>query len=166
MLLRHAKAVQSRGNDFSRDLQDRGRADAQRLGANLGGRAILPDLALVSSSVRTRQTFEIVAAALGRSVTARYERDLYDATAGEMRDMLRGIDPAVRTLLVVGHNPGIADAATMLSRDGDQPELHRMRHRFPPCALAVVELEGEDWAEAAARGGRLDLFLLPEDLAG
>lgn len=166
MLLRHAKAVQhGRGDDFDRDLQDKGKTDARRLGDHLAARGLLPDLALVSSSARTRETFEIVESALGRMLPARYDETLYNATAGELRDALRDIDGAVRSLMVVGHNPGIADAAAMLARDGDLAELSRMRSRFPPCGLAILELEGADWREAAKRGGRLDLFLLPEDLA-
>ena len=59
MLLRHAKAVQqSRGDDFARDLQDKGKRDAARLGGYLRSHDLVPDVALVSSSARTRQTFE------------------------------------------------------------------------------------------------------------
>jgi len=165
MLLRHAKAVQqSQGDDFARDLQDKGVADAGRLGEHLAERALVPDFALVSSSERTRQTFEIVQAALGRQIAARFEDGLYNATAAELRGMLRSIQAGITTLMIVGHNPGIADAAVMLARDGDPVEIGRMRNRFSPCGVAVIAFDAETWADAAASGGRLDLFLLPEDL--
>jgi len=165
MLLRHAKAVQhSRGDDFARDLQDKGASDARRLGDHLAERALVPDFALVSSSQRTRQTFDIVQAALERSIPARFEDSLYNATAAELRGMLRTIEVEIETLMVVGHNPGIADVAVMLARDGDPAEIARMRNRFAPCGLAVIGFDAESWAQAAASGGRLDLFLLPDDL--
>lgn len=167
MLLRHAKAVQqSRGDDFARDLQEMGRRDVERLGGYLAARGIVPDFALVSASARTRQTFETLAAALPTSIPARFGEELYNATAAELRTLVRGVDPGVKTLMVVGHNPGIADAAVMLARDGDPSEIVRMRDRFSPCGLAILACEAEDWADAAARGGRLDLFLLPDDIQG
>ena len=132
MLLRHAKAVQQSpgGDDFARDLQDKGKADAKRLGTYLADKKLLPDLALVSTAARTKQTYEIVAAALGRPGAVRYEQALYNATGGELRGILRSLDPAIQTLMIVGHNPGIADAAAMLSRDGDLAELTPLRRRF------------------------------------
>ena len=164
MLLRHAKAVQqSRADDFARDLQEKGERDAVRLGAYLVARDILPDVALVSSAARTRQTFEGLAAALRVPLPATFIQELYNATAGELRALLPAVDASVRTLLIVGHNPGIADLAVMLSRDGDLDEIMRMRNRFAPCSLAVIGFDDEDWADAAARGGRLDLLLAPED---
>ena len=167
MLLRHAKAVQqSRGDDFSRDLQEKGRRDVERLGAYLAARRIVPEFALVSAAARTRQTFEALAAVLPAPIPASFGEELYNATAAELRTLVRGVDPGVRTLMVVGHNPGIADAAVMLSRDGDPSDIKRMRDRFAPCGLAVLACEAEDWADAAGRGGRLDLFLLPDDLQG
>ena len=166
MLLRHAKAVQqSRGDDFLRDLQDKGRGDVMRLGVYLAAHRLVPDLALVSTSARTRQTFEGLTAALGAPVSATFDETLYNATAAELRGFLRTVDPTVRTLMIIGHNPGIADIAVMLARDSDHVDIARMRNRFSPCGLAVIACDTDDWADAAARGGRLDLFLLPDDLA-
>ena len=165
MLLRHAKAVQqSRGDDFARDLQDKGQRDSARLGGYLRSHDLVPDVALVSTSARTRQTFDGLTATIEAPVPATYDEALYNATAGEIRGMLKATEPGVRTLMVVGHNPGIADLASMLARDGDLAEISRMRNRFAPCSLAVIACEAEDWADVAARGGRLDLFLQPEDL--
>ena len=165
MLLRHAKAVQqSRGDDFARDLQDRGRADVQRLGLHLAARGLVPDLALVSTSARTRQTFDGLTAPWRAQIPATFDDELYNATAAELRALIRDIDPAVRTLMIIGHNPGIADAAVILAHDGDLTEIMRMRDRYSPCGLAVIARETEDWAAVAASGGRLDLFLLPDDI--
>ena len=166
MLLRHAKAVQqARGEDFARDLQPQGKVDAAKLGAYLVDIDCVPDFAFVSASVRTLRTFEIVQTNVGRAIPTRFERDLYNATAPQVRDLLKQVPPEVRRLMVVGHNPGIADAATHLARDGDLTDLARVRNRFSPCGLAVVAFESDDWLDARARGGRLDLFVLPEDLA-
>ena len=155
MLLRHAKAVQqSRGDDFARDLQDKGRRDAALLGAYLRRHDLVPDVALVSAAARTRQTFDGLKATIEAPLPAQFDDELYNATAGEIRIMLRATQPAVERLIIVGHNPGIADLALMLARDGDIAEIGRMRSRFAPCSLAVITCEAEDWADVAAKGGR------------
>ncbi len=165
MLLRHAKAVQqSRGDDFARDLQEKGHRDAGRLGGYLRSHDLVPDVALVSAAARTRQTFDGLMATIEAPVAATYDEALYNATAGEIRGMLKGTAPGVQTLMIVGHNPGIADLAAMLARDGDLAEITRLRHFFAPCSLAIIVSDGEDWADVAARGGRLDLFLQAQDL--
>jgi phosphohistidine phosphatase len=58
--MRHSKAEQSGPSDFERELTDRGVLDATEAGQWLASRGIEPDQALVSSAVRTRQTWEAV----------------------------------------------------------------------------------------------------------
>src|SRR4051812_25496488 len=60
VLMRHAKAVQSGPSDLERQLTDRGVVDATEAGQWLAGRGIEPHQALVSSAVRTQQTWEAV----------------------------------------------------------------------------------------------------------
>ena len=166
MLLRHATAAQHMPDgDFARALTQRGAADAAALGGYLARSNLIPDLAYVSSSIRTLQTFELIGRALGTAPPCSSDRGLYNATAGELRDRLRDVAPAVRTLLIVGHNPGIMDVAVALARDGDPAEIERMRGRFPPCGLAILTFDTQDWRDAKSSGGRLDLFLAPDDLA-
>lgn len=165
MLLRHAKAVQhGRGNDIARQLTEIGERDARRLGAHMAGLGLLPDLALVSSSARTRRTFELFAEAAGATIAARVEDSLYNATDRQLRDVLKLIDPRQRAPMIVGHNPGMMDVAGLLARDGDVADLTRLRSRFPPGALALISFATDDWLDARASGGRLDLLLLPEDI--
>lgn len=165
MFLRHAKAEpQGRRDDFGRKLTSAGECDASMLGSFCRDQHLTPDLALVSSSARTRQTFDNWAGTAGRPAAVRYEDALYNATADDLRSCLRLIDPTVRSLLFVAHNPGIMEAAIASARDGDIVDLDRLKNRFPPCALAVVTFDTDDWHDAWIGGGRLDYLLLPEDL--
>ncbi len=166
LLLRHAKAVQHMADgDFARTLTDKGAADAAALGIHLAATGLVPDFAYVSAATRTLQTFERVGAAFTPDVPFASEAELYNATAGELRDRLRSVRPEVRTLMMVGHNPGIMEAAMTLARDGDPTEVERMRGRFPPCSVAVLTFAANDWLDARSSGGRLDLFLTPDDIA-
>lgn len=166
-LLRHAKAVaHGRSEDFDRGLADKGVADARRLGAHMARRELLPDLALVSAADRTKQTFELFAESAGADIRSRYETSLYNASDTQLRDVLKIIDNSIQRLMIVGHNPGIMDVAVRLARDGDIEDLARMRSRFPPGTLAVLGFDCDDWRDARASGGRLDLLLMPDDLTG
>ena len=165
MLLRHAKAVpQGNGSDADRALAKPGRVDAGRLGTHLGRHGPKPSAAMVSSAKRTVETFEIVAGALGATVMVQSEDALYNATPAQMRTIMQGAPASADCLLIVGHNPGIAEAALALAASGDRDQLQRMRDRFPPCSLAVVTFDVADWQAASAGGGQLQAFLTPDDL--
>ena len=163
LLLRHAKAEQlAHGDDFDRKLTERGRADALALGVHLRRLHIVPDKALVSSAVRTSETFDLFAEGIGAPVDVAFDEALYNASEQTLRDLLKSMPPSVKTLLVVGHNPGIMDVAIRLARDGDGGELNLMRDRYPPCTLSLICFDTDDWRDARSTGGRLDLFLMPE----
>ena len=163
ILLRHAKAVQSTGDDFARALTDAGGADAARAGATLRRHGLCPAVAMVSPAARTRQTFEAVAAAAERPIEAGFPDVLYEATVQTIRDLVGAIDGGAATALVVGHNPAIAESVVALARDGDLRAVDRLRAGFRPCSLAVLTFEAADWREAAHSGGHLDLLLTPDD---
>ena len=165
LLLRHAKAAPQAGDDFERPLTEAGRADAARLGAFLRDHDLVPGQALVSPAERTRQTAEAVMAAAGRPVPTRFDPSLYNGTDQQLRDLLPQADGAASILLVVGHNPGIADLALFLDASGDLRDLAAMRSRFPPCSLAVLSFDQDSWGEVRHGGGRLDAFVTPDALA-
>ena len=165
ILMRHAKAVKSAGDDASRDLTAAGTADASRAGLALRERSLMPDVALVSPSARTRQTFEAVKAALDRPPEGRFTDALYNATSQTIRDFVGAIDGGAATVLVVGHNPGIAEGVAALARDGALQAIDRLRAGFRPCSLAVLTFDADDWRAAIGAGGHLALLLTPDDFA-
>ncbi len=162
MLLRHAKAEPGGGgDDHERALTKKGEADARRLGRHLRHVGPRPDLALVSSARRTRQTFDLLNAELaGPEIEARVDAVLFNATATQMHATTLGVD--ADRLLVVGHNPAVAELAASLALEGDQFDLDRLRNRFPPGSLAVLSFADRNGLQAG--GGRLRALILPEDL--
>ena len=82
LLLRHAKAerLQPGGEDHDRALADRGRNDARTLGTYLARHRFVPDRALVSTAVRTRETWTQVATAFSKKPSVHFEERLYDAS--------------------------------------------------------------------------------------
>jgi phosphohistidine phosphatase len=166
LLLRHAKSSWDDPAlaDFDRPLAPRGRKAAERMGRELAARNWLPQLALVSSAARTRETWGLVAAALSGSVSTDFPDALYDATAENILSEIQRTPKAVKTLLVLGHNPGLEDLARRLAGDNSEAKaLQRLREKFPTAALARFDFDGK-WAGLGFGGARLTHFLRPKDL--
>ena len=108
----------------------------------------------------------MVAGRIGHSIKVRHDDALYNATDGRIRAMIGNTPDEIATLLVVGHNPGIMEAAIALATDGDHAEIERLRGRLPPCGLVVLGFDHGDWHNACASGGRLDALVFPESLRG
>ena len=167
LLLRHANAAAiAGGGDHGRPLALRGRQNAPRLGAWLAERGDLPDLALVSDARRARETFELVAACFSETVSVRLEPRIYDALPGALLKLAQGAPASVRTLLLVGHNPGMAELALSLTGHGDRYAFSRMRAKFPPAGLAILDFDADAWTDSASGAGRLDCFITPAQLGG
>ena len=159
--MRHGKAeASSGGGDHARALSSRGRAEAAEAGRRLAAVAA-PGLALVSDSARTRQTFERLAPALDPALPVEITRTLYGAAPEAILAALRAVPDATPAVLVVAHNPGIGDLARRLAGTGDPAALDALAAHFPTSCFAVIDLDGDRWAEVGAPG-RLR-FLLPSD---
>jgi phosphohistidine phosphatase len=167
MLLRHAKSEKAEPGlrDHERRLNDRGKRDAETIGAYLARHGLLPDLVAVSTSQRTRQTWEHVAAMLSASPPASFEERLYNAGAEAILAVVKETKPAVRTLMVIGHNPGLHEVARLLIASGDVEARERLNEGLPTTGLAVIDFAGKDWRKLHAHGGRLERFVTPRSLA-
>src|SRR5262245_9049416 len=121
LLLRHAKSEKAEPGqrDQERSLNARGRDDAQTIGGYLARHKLVPDLAVISSARRTRETWERLLPELAAEVAVSYEDRLYNAGTGAIVAMAKETKPKVRTLLMVGHNPGLHEAARLLIASGD-----------------------------------------------
>jgi phosphohistidine phosphatase len=165
ILMRHAKAEGPiAAGDHARALAPRGRAAAPVMGAYLAGEGLLPDLAVVSDARRTRETWGLVATSFAEAVPARFERAVYEASRAGLVAFLRTLGEGPKTLMLVGHNPGMAAVALWLAGHGDRYALARMRAKYPTSAVAVLDLPIESWADLAEGEGRLDRFVTPKSL--
>jgi len=89
-------------------LAPRGVAQATALGRMLGRSGTVPDRALVSPAVRAVETWRRVApAANWNSVPVFLEERAYPGAPDAVRACLASLPETVRTVVVVGHNPGL-----------------------------------------------------------
>ncbi len=126
---------------------------------------LAPDLALVSSARRTRQTFELLGLQADAMETE-FTDTLYLADADTILLRLRDVPQAMASVLLVGHNPGLYEAATeLVGRDPatrPEPPVMRLLDGYPTASLAEFQVT-VPWAELGRGKGRLVRFQRPED---
>ncbi|MFJ5265393.1 SixA phosphatase family protein [Streptomyces sp. NPDC088387] len=146
VVLRHAKSAWPPGiADHQRPLAPRGRRDAPAAGRALAEADQLPDLALVSTAVRARQTWELASGQWGTPPPVRHDSRVYAADVPELLAVVRETSAEVETLLVVGHNPGLEELVLDLAGDGLGDAVERVRVKFPTSAIAVLTWYGRTW---------------------
>ena len=155
ILLRHAKSDWPDGvADHERPLNDRGRRDAPRTGHWLVAEGRVPDRALVSTALRTQQTYGLAAQAFPAAPEVLDKDELYAASAGEMLEVIRQTPESIGTLMVVSHNPGTHYLAAALA-DDTHPELVAKVHSgYPTNTLTVLEFDGT-WATLDPAGASI-----------
>lgn len=147
ILFRHAKSDQSSpGADIDRPLNPRGERQAPEAGRWLAGNIDTIDLAVVSPANRARTTWELASAELDESPQTRIDERIY---GGSLLSVVRDLPDEARTVVLVGHNPGMEDLASLLSNT-PLP--------MPTSAIAVLDAStawssaGDSWATLRTEG--------------
>lgn len=165
LLLRHAKSSWDDPglSDHSRPLNQRGRLAATAMRQAMLGLALAPDVVLVSSSRRTLQTLEALEPWEDTPIVEPMDA-LYLATAPQMLQVLNKVAETARSVLLIGHNPGMHELALQLTGSARDPaDARRLAEGYPTSALAEFTVAGP-WRTLAPGGGRLHRFLAPRDL--
>jgi phosphohistidine phosphatase len=168
ILLRHAKAAPEVPglSDHDRPLTEGGRRAASAIGQAMRKAGLAPDVVLVSSALRTQQTFEALEeeAVWDEWPNMDTVPALYMATAGQISETLRGLAETVRSALVIGHNPGLHELALGLAGPASpRPELARLGRGYPTAALTEF-LVTTPWRRLGAGGAALQRFLQVTDI--
>ncbi|WP_328745432.1 histidine phosphatase family protein [Streptomyces sp. NBC_00285] len=162
VVLRHAKSAWPEGvADHERPLGPRGLRDAPEAGRHLADAGLLPDLALCSTAVRARHTWELAAAQWDTPPPVRLDPELYGADPTELLATVRETPPEAVTLLLVGHNPGLEELVLTLAGGGLGDALDEVRVKFPTSAIAVLEWHGESWRDLAPGAALLTSVTVP-----
>ena len=82
---------------------------------------------------------------------------MYMATAGEILAQVQGADDEVKTLMLVGHNPGMHGLLAMLVSDYvNESDAERVSMKFPTAACAVLRINAEKWSDISPASGVLE----------
>ncbi|MGH7042190.1 MAG: SixA phosphatase family protein [Acetobacteraceae bacterium] len=164
LLLRHAKAVRDASGlaDRDRPLARRGRRDAAAVRQAMRALGLVPDLILVSPALRTSQTLAALEPWDDTPLVESLD-PLYLADAAQLRAVLAEVAETVRSVLLIGHNPGLHELACRLAGSTQSKAASRLAESYPTSALAEFAIPGP-WSQSG--GARLIRFLTPGDLAG
>ncbi len=114
---------------------------------------------LVSTAKRTVETWNLVSEAFATTVEARFSERLYHASADRLLSELQAVTG--RTVLLIAHNPGIADFAARLVTE---PPQHPRFDDYPTGATTIIAFPAGTWSDIRWHTGRVTDFVTPRDL--
>jgi phosphohistidine phosphatase len=141
-LVRHAKVdVEDQSlPEAERPLTARAAIEVQGMAERLARRDARPDVVLSSPALHARATAEIFARRFGMAPGAIGVDDrLRDSSPEALLALIGLLDERLATVMVVGHNPGVARVAEQLSGG----EVTGM----PLCAVAELRFDVAQWSQ-------------------
>jgi len=164
LLLRHAKSAwgTEAATDFARPLNRRGEHDAPRLGRWLRQQGLIPDYVVSSPAERAKQTALKVCKELDlEEERLHWEPRIYEATPGELLQILADCPETARTVLLVGHNPGLELLLRYLCDSAPTPADGKL---LPTATVAQLRMPA-DWRQLDPHCARLLAITRPASLA-
>lgn len=157
ILMRHAKSGWGNPDlkDRDRPLNKRGERASPQMGAWIKAQDLVPDLALVSDARRTRETWDL----LGLECPVSFHAGLYLAEPEEILTHLA--QQTAERVLVLCHNPGVAELAATLASDWPK---HERFMQFPTASVCVLTLNQPDWQGITPASAAVQHFVTPHDL--
>lgn len=168
LLLRHAKSSWDDRDmfDHARPLNGRGRQAAAAMKKAMDNLGLLPDQVLVSTARRTLETLDALEPWPERPLVDPMD-SLYLASVPALLAAVQGVAETVRSLMVVGHNPGLHELALLLvgahGMTRNDEHTRALAEGYPSGALAEFTVPGP-WRTLNEGGARLARFICPRDL--
>jgi phosphohistidine phosphatase len=166
LLLRHAKSSgeDAATSDRDRPLNARGRRAAIGMRRAMREFGLIPDLILVSTAKRTLETLSALEPWDDTPLIEPMDA-LYLADARRLLGTLREVAETVRSVLLIGHNPGLHELALSLAdpRVSAMTPMRGLTEGFPTGALAEFSVTGP-WSGLRDGGARLTRLLTPRML--
>ena len=155
-LIRHAKSDWSNLllDDFDRPLNKRGLKDAPFMAKLLKEKAIKTDLIICSPSLRTKLTSEFFIKELDLKNEIIFEKAIYEAPYENLLKVLQKIDNKYKSIILIGHNPGLCDLANFLCEDYFE--------NIPTCTVVEIDFNTNSWSEISKNNSKLICFEYPK----
>ena len=162
-LFRHAKAEDPhlQTADVARVLASRGRRNAARMGRFISENGLLPDLVIVSTAARTRQTYEL-ASANWSDIPVLFLDSIYEASGTTVMAAIEAHGADCERLMVIGHNPGLV---VLLHNLVDAPPSGVNMSYFPTSCVADIGFDVQHIRDIQPESGRLLSFIRVRELS-
>ena len=160
-VMRHSKSSWNDHNinDFERPLSNRGKKDIKLIITFLKKKKIIFDLAYISSSKRTKQTFKI----LKNDISCKkiiYAKKFYLCSESFILNAIRKTKKKYKNILIVNHEPCCKNLVLKLIKKN---KLSFINKKFSTSAIAKLVFGIEDWENLKKYSGNLTLFKTPKD---
>jgi len=123
---------------------------------------LAPDLVLVSPSRRTIETLEALEPWDDAPLIEQVD-PLYLGGPAQLQAVLHEVAETVRSVLLIGHNPGLHELAMALAGSAPQAAEARLRAKFPTAALAEFTVSGL-WGDVGQQTTNLVRLVTPAEL--
>ncbi|MEK9685621.1 MAG: histidine phosphatase family protein [Rhodospirillaceae bacterium] len=161
LLVRHAKSSWDDPylDDHDRPLNERGLRNAPEMGKHLQGRGIRTDAWISSTALRAITTAEIIAEQIGfPQDQIQRSRDLYHASATELQEFIAGLDDAIGSFALFGHNPGMTSlVANLYGLPIDN---------LPTCGVVHLQFSENTWLATSSAPPARAYFDFPKNESG
>jgi phosphohistidine phosphatase len=160
ILIRHAKSDWGSEllKDVDRHLNERGSSDAYYLSAwFVENKKPAPDFIIASTATRALNTALIFARALEFDLkNFKLEKDIYEATASTLFEVINNLPNSKNKIMLFGHNPGITNLSNLLSDD-------LFFDNVPTCGMLSFRFETNTWKSIEPKSGKLLFYQFPKD---
>ncbi|WP_018143715.1 SixA phosphatase family protein [Alloscardovia criceti] len=140
ILMRHAKTEKSAQDDASRELTDKGKKQAKHVAKAMDGMGLVPDIVAVSGAKRARETADRMLKVFGDKPELIYHKQLYTDGMAEVSEILASQKKKNKTLMIIGHEPSISEAAQWWARStGDFSHIYEtLQLGLSPAAFVIL----------------------------
>jgi len=159
ILIRHTKSNWTDLSlpDFDRPIKKDRIDDAKEMATQLKTLGVEPDLIICSPAKRTRQTAEYFCEKLKyNEKDIQFDKRIYESTAEEVLQVIRETDGAIKTLIVIGHNPSLTHLANIFAENSIE--------EIPTTGVVWLEFNTKDWELYKLTPCKLKAFLTPKTI--
>jgi len=156
-MMRHAKSSWNNADlaDFDRPLNERGLEAAPFMGKIIYKNQFQPDLIISSPAERAGQTAILVHSAAQLNGEIQFNEKIYEARPHRLLEIISEQNDKLQSIMLVGHNPGFEGLLKILT--GELQPL-------PTAALAVIDLQIENWSDVKSNCGTLRVLIRPKEI--
>jgi phosphohistidine phosphatase len=161
LLVRHAKSSWDDPylDDHDRPLNERGLRNAPEMGKRLQGSIVRLDLWISSTALRAITTAEILAEQVGFPPDQiQRTKDLYHASATELQEFIAGLDDAIDSVALFGHNPGMTSLVANL--------YGLTIENIPTCGVVHLQFNENTWSAVSSAPPARAYFDFPKNESG
>ncbi len=161
LIMRHGKADwEVKVDDLQRPMTERGIEEAANVGRYLQQQSYRPDIIISSNASRAIATSKLIAEAMAISDIAQDAR-IYNASVETLFTVLADIDSKYKTVMIVGHNPGVETLLLHLAKVGES--FYKKGALFTTGTIAIVNMP-DDWQQLNKHCGQLVSVIRGGDL--